>query len=100
MQCTLNEVRVVKSRHSDDFDEINGRHTTYYKRCVSTCPICIRADDKCKMAPSASWGESGRFTKHFFQKTLSISQCDFNKNVYVKINPQSHSYMNRATCAS
>ena len=43
MQCTLNEVRVVKSRHTDDFDEINGRGTTYYKRCVSTCPICIRA---------------------------------------------------------
>ena len=40
---TLNEVKVVKSRHIDDFDEINGRHTTYYKRCVSTCPICIRA---------------------------------------------------------
>ena len=32
-----------QSRHTDDFDEINGRHTTYYKRCVSTCPICIRA---------------------------------------------------------
>ena len=32
-----------QSRHCDDFDEINGRHTTYYKRCVSTCPICIRA---------------------------------------------------------
>ena len=50
--------------------------------------------------PQVLLGESGRFTKHFFPENLINFSVNFNKKVYVKINPQSHSYMNRATCAS
>ena len=56
-------------------------------------------NDKCKMAPSASWG-IWKIYKTFFPEDLINFSVNFNKNFYVKINPQSHSYMNRATCAS
>ena len=43
MQCTLNEVKVVNL-----VTVTRCRHTTYFKRCVSTCPI--------PDSPRSTWG--------------------------------------------